>query len=184
LEFTCGQLIQADVWRRVSGRKSVESSSVFNNHSSRIRELCRRTHTHTHRRVMQPLGSFLLLVALLHVSRGSYVPCEACDRQALSLCAPVPAGCRERVKEPGCGCCLTCALADGQPCGVYTGPCARGLRCLPKDGEEKPLHALLQGRGACRNEMLLKFIRGGESFIFSVGEPRGGEVRFCVTSKT
>ncbi|KAG7269711.1 hypothetical protein CRUP_026903 [Coryphaenoides rupestris] len=109
---------------------------------------------------MPPLCSFLLLVAVLHVSRGSYVPCEACDRKALSLCAPVPAGCRERVKEPGCGCCLTCALDDGQPCGVYTGPCARGLRCLPKDGEEKPLHALLHGRGACRNERLLKLIRG------------------------
>ncbi|CAL8288733.1 unnamed protein product [Lota lota] len=113
---------------------------------------------------MLPLWSSLLLVSLLNVSpsRASYVPCEACDPKTLSRCAPVPVGCREPVKEPGCGCCLTCALEDGQPCGVYTGPCARGLRCLPKTGEEKPLHALLHGRGACRNEKLFKLLQSKE----------------------
>uniref|UniRef100_A0A8C9XWD5 Insulin-like growth factor-binding protein 5 n=1 Tax=Sander lucioperca TaxID=283035 RepID=A0A8C9XWD5_SANLU len=88
---------------------------------------------------------------------SSYVPCQPCDEKALSMCPPVPVGC-QLVKEPGCGCCLTCALEEGQPCGVYTGPCTRGLRCLPKNGEEKPLHALLHGRGLCRNEKLYKLL--------------------------
>ncbi|XP_065269729.1 insulin-like growth factor-binding protein 5 [Emys orbicularis] len=82
---------------------------------------------------------------------GSFVHCEPCDEKALSMCPPSPAGC-ELVKEPGCGCCMTCALAEGQSCGVYTERCAQGLRCLPRQGEEKPLHALLHGRGLCLNE--------------------------------
>ncbi|KAI5618632.1 insulin-like growth factor-binding protein 5 precursor [Silurus asotus] len=100
------------------------------------------------------LNFLLLTVPLLSaVSRclGSYVPCEPCDQKALSMCPPEPKGC-QLVKEPGCGCCLTCALAENQPCGVYTSTCAHGLRCLPRDGEEKPLHALLHGRGLCTNE--------------------------------
>uniref|UniRef100_A0A8D0LA67 Insulin-like growth factor-binding protein 5 n=1 Tax=Sphenodon punctatus TaxID=8508 RepID=A0A8D0LA67_SPHPU len=84
-------------------------------------------------------------------SLGSFVHCEPCDEKALSMCPPSPMGC-ELVKEPGCGCCMTCALAEGQSCGVYTERCAQGLRCLPRQGEEKPLHALLHGRGVCLNE--------------------------------
>ncbi|XP_056610201.1 insulin-like growth factor-binding protein 5b isoform X2 [Triplophysa dalaica] len=87
----------------------------------------------------------------LSISFGSYVPCEPCDQKALSMCPPVPVGC-QLVKEPGCGCCRTCALAEGQACGVYTSTCTHGLRCLPRSGEEKPLHALLHGRGVCTNE--------------------------------
>ncbi|XP_043104554.1 insulin-like growth factor-binding protein 5 isoform X2 [Puntigrus tetrazona] len=94
------------------------------------------------------LGTFL---TALSISGGSYVPCEPCDQKALSMCPPVPVGC-QLVKEPGCGCCYTCALAEGQACGVYTGTCTHGLRCLPRNGEEKPLHALLHGRGVCTNE--------------------------------
>ncbi|XP_056321875.1 insulin-like growth factor-binding protein 5b isoform X2 [Danio aesculapii] len=94
------------------------------------------------------LGTFL---TVLSISGGSYVPCEPCDQKALSMCPPVPVGC-QLVKEPGCGCCYTCALAEGQACGVYTGTCTHGLRCLPRNGEEKPLHALLHGRGVCTNE--------------------------------
>lgn len=103
------------------------------------------------------LSVSLLVVSLLSIAGcgASYVPCQPCDQKALSMCPQVPVGC-QLVKEPGCGCCLTCALEEGQPCGVYTGPCTRGLRCLPKNGEEKPLHALLHGRGVCRNEKLYK----------------------------
>ncbi|XP_030637544.1 insulin-like growth factor-binding protein 5a [Chanos chanos] len=86
---------------------------------------------------------------------ASYVPCEPCDQKALSMCPPVPVGCQV-VKEPGCGCCLTCALSEGQACGVYTGTCSKGLRCLPRSGEEKPLHALLHGKGVCMNEKIYK----------------------------
>ncbi|KAG8564122.1 hypothetical protein GDO81_016332, partial [Engystomops pustulosus] len=82
---------------------------------------------------------------------GSFVHCEPCDEKAMSMCPPTPVGC-ELVKEPGCGCCMTCALAESQSCGVYTERCAGGLRCLPKQGEEKPLHALLHGRGVCLSE--------------------------------
>lgn len=113
------------------------------------------------------LSVAFLVVPLLSLTRcgASYVPCQPCDQKALSMCPPVPVGC-QLVKEPGCGCCLTCALEEGQPCGVYTGPCTRGLRCLPKNGEEKPLHALLHGRGVCRNEKLYKLLhpsKDGES---------------------
>ncbi|KAM7339603.1 insulin-like growth factor-binding protein 5 [Microtus oregoni] len=82
---------------------------------------------------------------------GSFVHCEPCDEKALSMCPPSPLGC-ELVKEPGCGCCMTCALAEGQSCGVYTERCAQDLRCLPRQDEEKPLHALLHGRGVCLSE--------------------------------
>ncbi|KAM7375278.1 hypothetical protein PAMA_014396 [Pampus argenteus] len=113
------------------------------------------------------LSVSFLVVPLLSITGcgSSYVPCEPCDQKAQSMCPPVPVGC-QLVKEPGCGCCLTCALEEGQPCGVYTGPCTRGLRCLPKNGEEKPLHALLHGRGVCRNEKLYKLMhpsKGGDS---------------------
>ncbi|XP_070786605.1 insulin-like growth factor-binding protein 5a [Enoplosus armatus] len=113
------------------------------------------------------LSVSFLVVPLLSITGcgSSYVPCQPCDPKALSMCPPVPVGC-QLVKEPGCGCCLTCALEEGQPCGVYTGPCTRGLRCLPKNGEEKPLHALLHGRGVCRNEKLYKLLhpsKDGES---------------------
>lgn len=109
----------------------------------------------------------LLVVSLLSITGcgSSFVPCQACDQKALSMCPPVPMSC-QLVKEPGCGCCLTCALDEGQACGVYTGPCTRGLRCLPRNGEEKPLHALLHGRGVCRNEKLYKLLhpsKDGES---------------------
>lgn len=96
----------------------------------------------------------LLLLAACAVPAqglGSFVHCEPCDEKALSMCPPSPLGC-ELVKEPGCGCCMTCALAEGQSCGVYTERCAQGLRCLPRQDEEKPLHALLHGRGVCLNE--------------------------------
>uniref|UniRef100_A0A3B5MG29 Insulin-like growth factor-binding protein 5 n=1 Tax=Xiphophorus couchianus TaxID=32473 RepID=A0A3B5MG29_9TELE len=104
------------------------------------------------------LSCCLLLTIILGLSRcsASYVPCEPCDDKALSMCPPVPVGC-QLVKEPGCGCCLTCALAEGQACGVYTGTCTKGLRCLPRSGEEKPLHALLHGRGVCTNEKVQHF---------------------------
>lgn len=43
----------------------------------------------------------------------------------------------------------TSALAQGEPCGVYTLTCAKGLRCVPLTREHSPLQALLQGRGIC-----------------------------------
>uniref|UniRef100_A0AAQ5XFK0 Insulin-like growth factor-binding protein 6 n=1 Tax=Amphiprion ocellaris TaxID=80972 RepID=A0AAQ5XFK0_AMPOC len=43
----------------------------------------------------------------------------------------------------------TSVLASGEPCGVYTLSCAKGLRCVPPPREHSPLQALLQGRGIC-----------------------------------
>ena len=43
----------------------------------------------------------------------------------------------------------TSMLAQGEPCGVYTLSCAKGLRCVPPAREHSPLQALLQGRGIC-----------------------------------
>ncbi|XP_029109133.1 insulin-like growth factor-binding protein 3 isoform X1 [Scleropages formosus] len=83
------------------------------------------------------------------LAAGPVVRCGPCDAGALELCAPLPEGCAERVREPGCGCCVTCALLEGEPCGVYTRRCGAGLKCGMRPGETKPLRALLEGRGVC-----------------------------------
>ncbi|TTG32366.1 Insulin-like growth factor-binding protein 3 [Bagarius yarrelli] len=102
------------------------------------------------------LRSLLVSVILAAVARlssavGAVIRCEPCDVGARTLCEPVPEDCVERVREPGCGCCVTCALAEGRPCGVYTGRCGAGLVCRHRPGEPRPLHALLEGRGVCVN---------------------------------
>ncbi|XP_072245038.1 insulin-like growth factor-binding protein 3 [Leuresthes tenuis] len=80
---------------------------------------------------------------------GPVVRCEPCDASALLQCKPLPKDCGERVREPGCGCCMTCALGEGQACGVYTARCGSGLTCQHQPGENRPLQALLEGRGVC-----------------------------------
>ncbi|XP_051020884.1 insulin-like growth factor-binding protein 3 isoform X2 [Acomys russatus] len=87
------------------------------------------------------------------VGAGPVVRCEPCDARALAQCAPPPTApaCTELVREPGCGCCLTCALREGDACGVYTERCGTGLRCQPRPAEQYPLKALLNGRGFCAN---------------------------------
>ncbi|XP_041647380.1 insulin-like growth factor-binding protein 3 [Cheilinus undulatus] len=80
---------------------------------------------------------------------GPVVQCEPCDAGALLQCKPLPKDCAERVREPGCGCCMTCALGEGLACGVYTGRCGSGLTCQHQPGESRPLQALLEGRGVC-----------------------------------
>uniref|UniRef100_S4RHZ7 Uncharacterized protein n=1 Tax=Petromyzon marinus TaxID=7757 RepID=S4RHZ7_PETMA len=94
---------------------------------------------------------------------GPVVRCEPCDDRALSQCE-LPTGC-ELVREPGCGCCLTCALREGAQCGIYTERCGFGLKCLPQAGEERQLQAMLEGRGVCRH-----YEGGprGESYVKSV----------------
>lgn len=88
----------------------------------------------------------------LAASLGPVVRCEPCDARALAQCKPLAQGDCEPVREPGCGCCTTCALRQGQHCGVYTERCASGLTCLPQAGASKPLQSLLEGRGVCTNE--------------------------------
>lgn len=58
---------------------------------------------------------------------------------------------RIRIAEHLTGEDSTSFLALDEPCGVYTLPCAQGLRCIPPLGEQGPLQALLLGRGLCKN---------------------------------
>lgn len=100
---------------------------------------------------MLPFGlvAALLLVAGPQQSLGDEaIHCPACSEEKLARCRP-PVGCEELVQEPGCGCCATCALGLGMPCGVYTPRCGSGLRCFPPRGTEKPLHTLVHGQGVC-----------------------------------
>ncbi|XP_076873129.1 insulin-like growth factor-binding protein 3 [Brachyhypopomus gauderio] len=99
------------------------------------------------------LAALLAALARVAESAGPVVRCEPCDAGALVQCRPLPRDCAERVREPGCGCCLTCALSEGQACGVYTGRCGSGLTCQHRPGETKPLQALLEGRGACLKKL-------------------------------
>lgn len=97
----------------------------------------------------------LCLVAALLLAAGpgpslgdEAIHCPPCSEEKLARCRP-PVGCEELVREPGCGCCATCALGKGMPCGVYTPRCGSGLRCYPPRGVEKPLHTLMHGQGVC-----------------------------------
>lgn len=103
---------------------------------------------------MPALCVLCLAAALAALSRlvgtvGPVVRCEPCDAGALLQCKPLPKDCAERTREPGCGCCMTCALGEGQACGVYTARCGSGLSCRHQPGEIRPLQALLEGRGVC-----------------------------------
>uniref|UniRef100_UPI00358F8EDC insulin-like growth factor-binding protein 5 n=1 Tax=Myxine glutinosa TaxID=7769 RepID=UPI00358F8EDC len=90
----------------------------------------------------------LCVPASLAWAHGPVVQCEPCDKRAVAQCEQ-PLDC-EPVKEHGCGCCFTCALAPGHACGVYTERCGSGLRCSPRVDEARPLQALLEGRGECQ----------------------------------
>ena len=95
------------------------------------------------------LMAALLLAAGPGPSLGDEaIHCPPCSEEKLARCRP-PVGCEELVREPGCGCCATCALGKGMPCGVYTPRCGSGLRCYPPRGVEKPLHTLVHGQGVC-----------------------------------
>ncbi|XP_027032842.2 insulin-like growth factor-binding protein 1b isoform X1 [Tachysurus fulvidraco] len=77
------------------------------------------------------------------------IRCAPCSPEKLSACPAAPSGCRELMKEPGCGCCMTCALPEGSPCGIYTAHCGTGLRCTPRADDPHPLHSLTRGQAAC-----------------------------------
>ncbi|XP_067832885.1 insulin-like growth factor-binding protein 5 [Heptranchias perlo] len=110
------------------------------------------------------LGLFNQLHAL-----GPMIECAPCNEQAMSACHP-PRGC-ELVRESGCGCCLTCALAEGAACGVYSESCASGLKCVPRGGERAPLQALLQGRGICKRSK-------GKNQVQHTGKPLDADGKY------
>ncbi|XP_050768036.1 insulin-like growth factor-binding protein 4 [Gymnogyps californianus] len=107
-------------------------------------------------RALPPLPSppvLLLLLLLLAAAAGpgggeEAIQCPPCSEERLARCK-APQGCAELVREPGCGCCATCALGRGTACGVYTARCGAGLRCYPPRGVPRPLHTLMHGQGVC-----------------------------------
>ncbi|KAM9761770.1 insulin-like growth factor-binding protein 3 isoform 2-T2 [Menidia menidia] len=136
-------------WRRLAGSLCHRESPL---------NLCDNSHTvpfvTSFISTMPALCALCLAVALAAFARlagtvGPVVRCEPCDASALLQCKPLPKDCVERLKEPGCGCCMTCALGEGQACGVYTARCGSGLSCQFQPGESRPLQALLDGRGVC-----------------------------------
>lgn len=58
-----------------------------------------------------------------------------------------------RASRDPVGAANTAVLALGEPCGVYTLSCAKGLRCMPPPRDHSPLQALLQGRGICTKQI-------------------------------
>ncbi|KAK1159085.1 insulin-like growth factor-binding protein 4 [Acipenser oxyrinchus oxyrinchus] len=90
------------------------------------------------------------------------IRCPPCSEEKLARCK-APVGCEETVREPGCGCCPTCALAKGNYCGVYSPRCGSGMRCFPPPGVEKPLHSLMLGQGICMAESELTQLQTTEN---------------------
>ena len=90
------------------------------------------------------------------------IRCATCTPEELGQCPAVPANCRVVLKEPGCGCCLACALEKGDSCGVYTAHCATGLHCSPRPGDPRPIHSLTRGHGTCTE---LEEGEGATSFL-------------------
>ncbi|XP_053570307.1 insulin-like growth factor-binding protein 1 [Bombina bombina] len=106
-------------------------------------------------------ASFLILT--IGVGLAEPLHCAQCTEERLALCPQVSSDCQELAREPGCGCCLTCALKRGEPCGVYTARCGRSLSCHAKAGEARPLHALTKGQGICMDADELEKLRATDS---------------------
>lgn len=81
------------------------------------------------------------------------IRCAPCTQEKLNACPAVPPDCQQVLREPGCGCCMACALETGASCGVHTAHCGEGLRCTPRPGEARPLHALTRGQGVCTEDL-------------------------------
>ncbi|XP_037537589.1 insulin-like growth factor-binding protein 1 isoform X2 [Nematolebias whitei] len=100
-----------------------------------------------------------VVLAVLAVVRSTPVVgpepirCSPCTQQKLNNCPAVPLDCKQVLREPGCGCCMTCALEKGASCGVHTAHCGEGLHCTPRPGEARPLHALIRGQGICTEDL-------------------------------
>ncbi|XP_068605351.1 insulin-like growth factor-binding protein 1 [Brachionichthys hirsutus] len=81
------------------------------------------------------------------------IRCGPCTQDKLNSCPAVPTDCQQVLREPGCGCCMACALKKGASCGIHTARCGEGLRCIPRAGEARPLHALTRGHGVCTDDL-------------------------------
>uniref|UniRef100_UPI00358F59B9 insulin-like growth factor-binding protein 2 n=1 Tax=Myxine glutinosa TaxID=7769 RepID=UPI00358F59B9 len=114
-------------------------------------------------------GALCLALGCAYGALWDDVPfrCPPCTQDKLAKCpTPPESACSELLRQPGCGCCPTCALAEGESCGVYTNRCGVGMKCLPRDGVDNPLHSLLDGQGHCTRP--------------SDAAPRGAEIEDAV----
>ena len=76
---------------------------------------------------------FLLLASVTACCKCFFFGCPPCE---LVDC-PSELPCNEtlQILEPECGCCATCAKADGEPCGGTTNDlCAPGSNCVYRPG--------------------------------------------------
>ncbi|XP_041752221.1 insulin-like growth factor-binding protein 1 [Coregonus clupeaformis] len=80
------------------------------------------------------------------------IRCAPCSQEKLDECPAISPDCKQVLREPGCGCCLACALEKGASCGVYTAHCAEGLKCSPRSGDPRPLHSLTRGQAICTED--------------------------------
>ncbi|XP_041698190.1 insulin-like growth factor-binding protein 1 isoform X2 [Coregonus clupeaformis] len=80
------------------------------------------------------------------------IRCAPCTQEKLDECPAISPDCKQVLREPGCGCCLACALEKGASCGVYTAHCAEGLKCSPRPGDPRPLHSLTRGQAICTED--------------------------------
>ncbi|KAJ8012135.1 hypothetical protein DPEC_G00065530 [Dallia pectoralis] len=80
------------------------------------------------------------------------IRCAPCTQEKLNACPAISTVCQQVLREPGCGCCMACALEKGASCGVYTAHCAEGLKCSPRPGDPRPLHSLTRGQAICTED--------------------------------
>ncbi|XP_076828828.1 insulin-like growth factor-binding protein 1b isoform X2 [Brachyhypopomus gauderio] len=115
------------------------------------------------------------------------IRCAPCSPETLSSCPPVSSNCPEVLKEPGCGCCLACALAKGDLCGVHTAPCGTGLRCTPRPGDPHPLHSLTRGHGFCTEYETQEdgdvTDRGSLHYLLGLNKPLDPEAQESIKAK-
>ena len=88
----------------------------------------------SHRNRSQVLWTLLSLWLL---ATHNIRPCQGCLCHVVPnfQCPPPPHCCESGMYTyDECGCCLTCAKSELQPCGVSNGQCAKGLQCLKPCG--------------------------------------------------
>ncbi|XP_016145997.1 insulin-like growth factor-binding protein 3 [Sinocyclocheilus grahami] len=105
------------------------------------------------RRKMSFLSNLTPVVLLLIIHCGSWSLAGRLgpNKNCLTCKDGHPLGAGRTSRDPA-GAPSTIVLALGEPCGVYTLSCAKGLRCVPPPREHSPLQALLQGRGFCTKQ--------------------------------
>ncbi|KAL6483520.1 hypothetical protein MHYP_G00083920 [Metynnis hypsauchen] len=100
------------------------------------------------RKKMPFLSNLTAIVLLLVAHCGSWTTASRLGPHKLCPSCKDSLG-SGRASRDHVGASNTAVLALGEPCGVYTLSCAKGLRCMPPPREHSPLQALLQGRGVC-----------------------------------